>query len=354
MDLVEPPALTREQLREGLRYALKHLNGLGITAFQDASEDVMRSRGDLEIYREFDAEGALTARVVASLWWEPGRGIEQVDELIAVRDEFTHGRLAATSVKIMQDGVLENHTAALLEPYLGKPGERGMSYVDPEALKTIVTRLDREGFQVHFHAIGDAAIRQSLDAVEAARTSNGFRGNRHHISHIELFDPADIPRFRELGVVANFQPLWAFADEYITDLTLPFLGPERSRWIYPIRSLQDSGAVVAFGSDWNVSSANPFEEMEVAVTRMGPDGETDTPFLPGERIDLASALAAFTINAAYVNGLEDRTGSIEVGKLADLIVVDRNPFEVAPSELSELRVELTLLEGEAVHGGWSF
>ncbi len=136
--------------------------------------------------------------------------------------------------------------------------------------------------------------------------------------------------------------------------TITFLGSQRSRWLYPIRSLLDSGAIVAFGSDWNVSSANPFEEMEVAVTRMGPDGETDTPFLGEQRIDLASALAAFTIHAAYVNGLEDRTGSLEVGKLADLIVVDRNPFEVAPTELSELKVQLTLLEGEPVHGDWSF
>ena len=352
MELVKPPAATPEQLRRGLRYALDHLNGLGITAFQDASESGVAHQ--IEIYREFDAAGALTARVVASLWWERARGLEQIDELVARRAEFTSGRLAATTIKIMQDGVLENHTAALLEPYLGIPGEpRGLPYVEPEALKKVVTRLDREGFQVHFHAIGDAAIRQSLDAVEAARKSNGDRGNRHHISHIQLFDPADIPRFRQLGVVANFQPLWAFADSYITDLTLPFLGPERSRWIYPIRSLLDSGAIVAFGSDWNVSSANPFEQMEVAVTRMGPDGETDTPFLASQRIDLASALAAFTINAAYVNRLEDRTGSLEVGKLADLIVVDRNPFEVDPSELSELRVLLTLLEGEPVHGDWS-
>jgi predicted amidohydrolase YtcJ len=352
MALVEVPAPTPEQRQAGLQYALAHLNGLGITAFQDASEP--DRVGDLATYREFDTRGALTARVVASLWWERDRGTEQIDELIARRAEYTHGRLRATTIKIMQDGVIENHTAALLEPYLGKTGERGVPFVDPEELKAIVTRLDLEGFQVHFHAIGDAAIRQSLDAVEAARKQNGNRGNRHHISHIQLFDPSDIPRFRQLGVAANFQPLWAYADEYITDLTIPFLGPERSRWLYPIRSMLDSGAIVAFGSDWNVSSANPFEEMEVAITRMGPNGETDTPFLSEERIDLASALAAFTINAAYVNGLESQTGSLEVGKSADLIVVDRNPFDVAPAELSELQVQLTLLEGVPVHGDWSF
>ncbi|MEE9218282.1 MAG: amidohydrolase family protein, partial [Acidobacteriota bacterium] len=160
-------------------------------------------------------------------------------------------------------------------------------------------------------------------------------------------------RFRELGVVANFQPLWAFAESYITELTEPFLGPERSRWLYPIGSLLRSGAVVAFGSDWSVSSANPFEEMEVAVTRMGPNGETDEPWLPEERIDLPSALAAFTINAAYVNFHEDRTGSIEIGKFADLIVLDRNLFDIKPTEISETQVLLTLLEGKPVHGDFS-
>jgi predicted amidohydrolase YtcJ len=349
MNLVELPPVTREQQRSGLLYALKLLNGYGITAFQEAG----LSPQELEVYRQLDERGELSARVVASQWWERARGEEQIAEMIARRAEFTKGRVRATTVKIMQDGVMENHTAVMLEPYVGKPSERGIPFVEPEALKSIVTHLDREGFQIHFHAIGDGATRQVLDAVEAARASHGDRDNRHHISHLQLLDPADIPRFRKLGVVANFQPLWAYAEEYITDLTIPFLGPERSRWLYPIGSLLRSGAVVAFGSDWNVSSPNPFEEIEVAVTRMGPGGETPTPFLPEERIDLASALAAFTISAAYVNGIEDQTGSIEVGKLADLIVIDRNPFEVEPAEISETTVLLTLLEGEPVHGDWS-
>jgi len=241
-------------------------------------------------------------------------------------------------------------TAALLKPYVGHPGVLGLTMVEPEALKRAVTHLDREGFQVHFHAIGDAAIRECLDGVEAARRANGVRDARHHIAHLELFDPQDIPRFRELGVVANFQPLWAFADDYMTKLTLPVLEPERARWIYPIHSLLASGAVLAFGSDWSVSSANPLEELEVAVTRMGPHGETKEPFIPEERIDLGDALAAFTIGAAYVNFQGDRTGSIETGKLADLIVLDRNLFAIRPEEISEARVLLTLFGGKPVHG----
>jgi hypothetical protein len=253
-------------------------------------------------------------------------------------------------VKIMQDGVIENHTAKLLEPYIGDATGRGASMVDPEALKSIVTRLDGEGFQVHFHAIGDGAIRESLDAVEMARIANGSRDNRHHISHLELIDPNDIPRFRELGVIANFQPLWANAGPYITDLTLPVIGSERGRWLYPIESVFRSGGVVAFGSDWDVSSANPLDEIEVALTRRGAYGENWDVFVPEERINLHDALAAFTINAAYLNHLEARTGSLEVGKLADLIVLDRNLFEIEPAEISQARVLLTLIGGEPVHG----
>ncbi|MDH5306313.1 MAG: amidohydrolase [Myxococcales bacterium] len=353
MDLVEKkiPPPTLEQRADALRYTLRMLNGFGITAFQDAS--ARWDRGDLATFAFLDERGELSARVIASQWWERERGLEQLEELVARRAQFTRGRLRATSVKIMQDGVMENHTAVLLEPYVGLPGVRGIPMLEPEALERAVTALDREGFQVHFHAIGDGAIRQSLDAVEAARAANGDRGNRHHISHIQLFHPDDIPRFRELDVVANFQPLWAYADEYITELTLPFLEPERARYMYPIASLERSGAVLAFGSDWSVSSANPFEEIETAVTRMGANGETDAPYLPEERIDLPVALAAFTMGSAYVNFLERETGSIEVGKSADLIVLDRDLFSIAPTQISETRVLLTLLEGKPVHGSLS-
>ena len=351
MDLVarHAPPYTPEERREGLRFALKMLNGLGITSFQDASVQTE----SLEAYRALDEKGELTMRVVASLWWERDKGEEQIPGFIEARRRYTRGRVRATTVKIMQDGVMEVQTAAMLEPYKGKPGVRGLTMVEPEALKKYVTRLDKEGFQVHFHAIGDAAIRECLDAVEAARSKNGARDSRHHISHLEIFHPADIPRFRALGVVANFQPLWAYADDYIVKLTLPFLEPERARWLYPIGSLYRSGAVVAFGSDWSVSSPNPLEEIETAVTRMGANGETKEPFIPEERIDLPEALAAFTINAAYVNFQEDRTGSIEPGKLADLIVLDHNLFAIKPEAISDAKVVLTLLGGQPVHGDLS-
>jgi predicted amidohydrolase YtcJ len=344
--LVPVPPATDARRQEGLRYSVKLLNGYGITAVQDANV----GEPDLKAYKAVDATGELSLRVVASILWEGDKGLEQIADIKRLRTQYTAGHVDAGTVKIFQDGVMENYTATMLEPYLIPGNVRGIPMVDPDRLKEFVTRLDADGFQVHFHAIGDAATRQALDAIEAARSANGDLGHRHHISHLELIDPADIPRFRELGVVANFQPLWAYADEYITDLTIPFIGPNRSKWLYPIGSVYRSGAVVAFGSDWSVSSANPFEEIETAVTRMGALGDTNVPFIPEQRIDLPEAIAAFTINAAFVNRLEKQTGSIEVGKLADLIVLDQNPFAIPPEKISDTQALVTLFEGEAVHG----
>ncbi|HNP36639.1 MAG TPA: amidohydrolase [Woeseiaceae bacterium] len=343
------PAMTMEQRTAGLRYAVKLLNSYGITSLQDA---IVRQE-DLETYRAFADSGALSMRVVAALWWERSRALDQIPELIALRDKYTGGLINATTVKIMQDGVMENYTAAMLEPYLIPSGSSGIPMVEPELLKRVVTALDKAGFQVHFHAIGDAAIRQALDAVEEALLENGQLGHRHHIAHLELIDPADIPRFAELDVIANFQPLWAYADDYITELTIPFIGKERARWLYPIKSVLDTGAVVAFGSDWSVSTANPFPEMETAITRIDAESNDNTgiePFIPEERIDLPAAIAGFTINAAFANKQEDDTGSIEVGKYADLVILDQNLFEIDAAEISETKALLTLFEGRPVYG----
>ena len=338
-----------DQVRDdGLRYAVKMLNGYGITGIQDASVN----EDDLKTYHRLDAAGELTLHVVGSIWWEREPGLEQIEDIKRLRSEYTKGRVDAGTVKIMQDGVLENYTGVVLEPYRlkGKTDVRGIPMVEPELLKQAVTQLDADGFQVHFHAIGDGAVRQALDAVEAARTANGDLGHRHHISHIQLIHPDDQPRFRQLGVVANFQPLWAMADDYVNDLTLPFISKQAATYMYPIASMERIGAVVAFGSDWSVSSANPFEEMETAITRMEATSAPTTPFMPDERIGLPEALAAFTINAAYTNRDERNTGSLEVGKLANLAVLDRNLFDIPATDISDTKVLLTLFEGKPVHG----
>ncbi|HET9248624.1 MAG TPA: amidohydrolase [Actinomycetota bacterium] len=340
---------------DGLREAQRHLHALGITAWQDAI--VGGSYPTLEAYVELARSGELTARVVGALWWDRHRGVEQVDDLLALRERGRVGRFGATTVKIMQDGIVENFTAAVLEPYLDADGRpttnRGTSFVEAEDLKVAVSRLDAEGFQVHVHAIGERGVREALDAFEAARDANGPNDHRHHIAHLQVVHPDDVPRFRELGVVANAQPLWAVNEGQMLHLTIPFLGPERSRWQYPFASLVRSGAVLAMGSDWSVSSANPLWEMHVAVNRTAPSayeygGGTGEPFLPDERLDLPTALAGFTINSAYVNHLDHLTGSIEVGKRADLAVLDRDVFAHPVQEIAEASVVLTFVDGKRV------
>ncbi len=329
----------------GLRRGLELANRFGITSLIEANA------GDhiLEAYAGAERSGGLTARVVASLSVDTSVGSEQVAELARKRKAFTRGRLRATAAKIFADGVIESETAALLAPYLDRPGYSGKPNLEAEAFNRLATALDKELFQIHIHAIGDRAIRMSLDALEAARTHNGPRDARPLIAHLELIDPQDIPRFRRLGVIADFQPLWAYADAYIRDLTIPKLGPERSRWLYPIGSVAASGAVVAGGSDWSVSSLNPLDAIEVAVTRRGLEEGPGPAFIPEERLDLPAALAAYTIAGAYAAFEEKETGSIEVGKAADLIVLDRNLFEIPLQKLHEARVLLTLLEGREVY-----
>ena len=340
------PETTPEMLKQGMRYARDMLHAYGITSMQVA----YASEADLMAMSELDAAGDLDLRTVAALWWERDETEEQIPHLKSLREKYTKGNIRATSVKIMQDGVMENYTAVMLEPYLVPSGTKGIPMVEPEFLKDVVTMLDAEDFQVHFHAIGDGAIRHSLDAIEAARTANGPSDHRHHISHLEVIDPADIPRFAALDTVANFQPLWAYPDLYITDLTVPFIGEERAKWLYPIKSVIDAGGTVAFGSDWSVSTADPFAQMETAVTRMDVIANEGDVLLPEQRITIEQAVDAFTINAAFVNHQEGSTGSIEAGKLADLIVLDQDLLTIAPTAISDTKVLLTLFGGEPVYG----
>jgi predicted amidohydrolase YtcJ len=341
------PPITIEEKIVGLREAIRVLNAWGITGYQDAGVD---GDEELRVYKALEDGGELSMRVVAAMRWYPERGLEQVDELIALRDRYRSELIDAATAKLWQDGIMENYTAVMLEPYRIPSGSRGTPLIEPGSLKTITTQLDAAGFQVHFHAIGDGAVRQSLDAVAAAIAANGQLGHRHHVAHLQVIDPADIPRFHELEVIANFQPLWAQLDEYALNFNIPAIGEERARWLYPIRSVQDAGGMLAFGSDWSVTTANPFPQIETAVTRQASEGEPLPVFIPEERIDLASAIDAFTINAAYLNKREQDTGSIEAGKFADLIVVDQNLFEVEAAAISETKVLLTLFGGVPVYG----
>ncbi len=329
-----------------VRRALAEANRFGITSITDADAGPEY----LEAYANLDRRGDLTARVTAAIATDESVPVEEMATRARdLRTKYRGGnRLAVNTVKLYADGVIESHTAALLAPYLGLGVDRGPLVYQPEDLAARVAAFDRDGFQVHIHAIGDRAIRVSLDALAHARQVNGDHDARPIIAHIELFDPGDIRRFRDLGVIASFQPYWAQADEYITDLTEPVLGPERSHWLYPIASLMESGAVVVGGSDWSVSSLNPLDAIQVAITRRDVDAGEGPSWLPEQRVDLPRMLAAYTINAAYGTRAERETGSLETGKLADLIVLDRNLFEVKPWEIHNVKVLLTLLEGRVV------
>jgi predicted amidohydrolase YtcJ len=364
------PPTSADELRAGLLEAQRYLHSLGITAWQDAlvgGADCFDGFADsFETYLGLVEEGLLTARVVGALWWDRHRDLDQLEALVERRERAKvtgdGTRFRANSVKIMQDGVCETFTAALLQPYLDghghETGNCGLSFVDPESLKRYVSAIDGAGFQVHVHAIGDRAVREALDALEAA-AGPARRDLRHHLAHLQVVHPDDLPRFRRLGVTANFQPLWAYADGQMVDLTIPFLGEERSAWQYPIGAIARQRSPLAFGSDWPVSSPDPLAEMHVAVTRTrvpepGTIGEEEEgAFLPEQRVDLSTAVHAFTLGSAYVNHLDDVTGSISAGKHADLVVLDRDIFKLDRRDggISSARVLLTMVGGEKVFEG---
>jgi predicted amidohydrolase YtcJ len=340
------PDPTHDELLAGLRAGQAELHRLGITAWQDAHV----VPAELAVYREAAEAGWLTARVVAALWWERDAGLEQIAAFEEQRIAGEIGRLRADSVKLMLDGILEARTALMTAPYHGTH-ESGSPFIEPDLLRAAVIELDRRGFQAHFHAIGDGAVRLGLDAVAAARTANGPSDGRHHIAHLEAINPDDIPRFASLGVVANIQPFWAVDDDQMQELRIPVLGPERAAWQYPFASLHRSGARLAGGSDWTVTTANPLLEIEVAVTRVAPDDRQADPFLPDERLSLDQALEAFTIGAAHVNHLDELTGTIEVGKAADLVILDRDIRAPDAGPVGDARVAATYVAGEAVAAG---
>jgi predicted amidohydrolase YtcJ len=344
------PDPTPEELLEGLAVGQAYLHGLGITAWQDATVSADR----LSAYLTAEARGLLTGRVSASLEWDELRGLEQVGELVELSRSAPDGsRVRATTVKIFQDGVIESRTAAMIEPYLdgaGRPtGEHGQRRLDPAVFAAAATALEAAGLQVHVHAIGDQAVRDALDAFEAARSANGPRDARHHVAHLQCVDPSDIPRFAELDVTANLQPYWAAEDDVIRDLTRPFVGDERTDRMYPFASLERAGARLAMGSDWNVSTADPLKLMEVAVRRAPVDGRDALPFVPSERLSLETCLRAFTQGSAYVDRLDHLPGEIAPGRAADLVVLDRDLLAPDAGPPGDARVLLTLVDGVPVH-----
>jgi hypothetical protein len=377
------PAPDAAELIAGLLAGQTHLHSLGITRFQDAC---VGAAGELGIPDAFDTYlmaadyGMLSSHVVGALWWDRSRGLDQIDDLLARRDRAADamaagglgggglgggglgggGGFRASTVKLMLDGVCETFTAAMSAPYLdrdGHPGDhRGRLFLEPEVLGEITRRLAAEGFQLHFHAIGDRAVSTTLDAL-AALPAGPRRAARHHLAHLQFIAPRDMSRFAELDAVANFQPLWACAETQMEELTIPFVGAERTAWQYQIGSLAAAGTRIAFGSDWPVSSADPLQEIHVAVNRvlserLGQPGKPEcaNPFLPDQAITLDAAIDAFTAGVAWVNHEEDAAGRLVPGMRADLAVLDQDLYAIPARDIGSTSVVMTVAGGAVVHG----
>jgi hypothetical protein len=345
--LVPPPSAKDRQ--DAIAYTVHLFNSLGITSWHDAMLE-WKAGGfspDLDAYQVIKDRGGLTVHTVMDIKWDNARGMDQVADIMKVSANARAKGLTANGVKFFIDGVIPQETAAMLAPYIGSTS-KGMPQIAPDRLAQAVTLFDGKGMQAHFHAIGDGGVREALDAVAAARKADGRTQMRPMISHLNVIDPADQPRFGELGVTAIFQPLWACEEPYM-DLTIQKLGPVRSRYIYPEAGLAKSGGRIAYGADWSVASANPLEGIEVALTRVAPGGIL-APLLPEQAVTLEDALKSYTINVAYVNHLETITGSIKVGKSADLVVLEQDLFQVKPRDIHKTKVLVTMFRGRQVFG----
>lgn len=344
-----------EDLRAALLSAQERLFSLGVTAWHDAILGSYLTLPDcLPSYLETLADGSLRARVTGSMWWPPAAGVGYLSEMLSRIDSAREAGFAVRSVKIMQDGICENCTAALIEPYCGvQPETRGDSVIAPDDLCTIAAALDAAGLSVHFHGVGDRAVRECLDAIEFARERNGV-GERHQIAHLDVVDPADLPRFAALGVTANLQPLWARNDQEILERKFPLIGENRARYHFPFGSLHRAGAHLAMGSDWPVTSPDPLWGLHTACTRTAPaadvhalNTESHMPAQPHERLDVETALRAYTLGPAEVSGTAHDMGSLEVGKLADLVMLTGPIGE--PEGFDAVRVVRTVLGGKTVY-----
>lgn len=339
------PVLSLQERSTALEKAIALANSFGITSAQEAhaNPEVITA------YYELAKQKRLNLKVVAALHTGTmtAKAYKQIET--DAKKYSKYERLSAHSAKIFADGVVESHTAALLEPYsdlIVSQKNQGLNFT-PEELKNTVKELAKRGFQLHIHAIGDHAVRTSLDAFAALPKSGDLR---HQIAHLQLVAPSDLSRFAALNVSANCQAAWAYQDAYIKELTAPLLGKERMERVYPFKSLKLAGARLAAGSDWTVSTLNPLEAMQTAVTRQAPNNSAAEPALnQNEVLDLSDIVKAYTTGGAYVNHSEKHTGSLELGKCADLVMLDKDIFTLPKAEIASAKVALTLLDGKAVY-----
>jgi predicted amidohydrolase YtcJ len=357
MDLVAGviPAYTSEQVLEGLHYFQDFAHSLGMTTVY-IPHLPREASSDLQALHDFEASGEMTIRFPTAVGIEPADDLSAVDELVALRDQEAGGPFEIVAAKIFMDGVLEGGTAYLEEPYLHMPGSRGELLWDPQHYNDMCAALDEAGIQIHVHSIGDAATRLTLDGLAYAQQQNGDRDRRSMITHLQLVNADDIARFADLGVIAVPQPYWFVIDTYYYQ-AVDYVGQELADQQYPMRSFFDAGVVVASSSDYPVTwPPNPLDGIEMGVTRTVPvgaeayvDADYENPLVPAERVTVGQMIESFTANGAYAAFMEDEIGSIEVGKLADFIVLDQNILEIPASEIHTTTVLLTFFEGQEVY-----
>jgi predicted amidohydrolase YtcJ len=347
---LRPPRQLSESI-DAMQLSIATMNATGITSIIDA----WSSSHELKVYKHIDDSGELTLRVHNSITdegpFEKDTGLA-LQQLLNKRAEFESPRIKANSVKLFVDGVLEGETASLLQPYLGL-GHKGTLNHNREDLRDRVARYESMGLQIHMHTLGDGAAKAGLDALEYARAKNAnnplSQDLRHHLSHLQLVGEDDIGRFAPLNASANFTGVWAFPDTLVTSLNLPVLGQARVDAMYPIKAIADTGANVVFGSDWIYGELAPLSSIEVALTRQDPHDSSAVPGVTTNAIDLATAIKAYTLNGAWLMHQEDQTGTIEIGKRADVVVLEKNLFDVPATQISETKIQMTLFDGDIVY-----
>ncbi|PAK38586.1 amidohydrolase [Peribacillus simplex] len=317
---------------------LAHAASLGVTSVNDLHG--LKTIESLDVFKEFEATGKLTTRI--HLWPELNGDLGHSKQL---RETYQSDKLRVSGLKQFIDGVITARTAYLLEPYSDQPETRGETSFAPETIKKWVVDADKEGFSIRFHAIGDGAIRLALDAYEEAQKTNGKRDSRHSVEHIEVIHPDDIHRFSELGVTVSMQPDHLAMSE--RGVYTEQVGAEREKYVFSINTLQKTGAKLAFGTDFPIDILNPLLQIYRAVTRIDSSGKT--VWHPHECITLAEALKAYTSGPAFGTFREQELGTLEAGKLADIIVLERNLFEVLVEEIPDIKVLLTIVDGQVVY-----
>jgi predicted amidohydrolase YtcJ len=340
------PKPSREERLAALRLGMHEANKFGLVRVHSAGQDFEW----LDLYDELRRNNELTLRFYVAYFLDPpDLTSDAINKIETARRTYHDEWISGGVVKTMLDGVIEAHTAAMLTPYSDDPTQTGKLFWEPEKYKQTIKELDRRGLQIFTHAIGDRAVRLALDAYEEAKESNHTQDARPRIEHIETISAQDIPRFGKLGVVASFQPLHAYPDDDTLKIWARNVGPERAQRAWVWRSIESTGGLLAFGSDWPVVTLNPWPGVQNALTRQTTEGEPPNGFVPNERISLEDAIKAYTLGAALAGRREKTEGSIEPGKLADMIVLSQDLFKIPPTEIVKTEVLLTLVGGKVVY-----